>query len=206
MKKDILTICFTGHRPDKLGGYDWYGDKNEQIRFNLMVFMKKIINLNSNIKIKAKVGGALGFDQFAFAVCHRLKEEGYDIDIEVCIPFADQYIKWRDIDQDRYFEQCQLADKRTYIDRCEGYQLKDIDSGIYHPAKMQKRNEYMVDRSDVVISLWDGSKGGTANCVRYAKKKSKTVIIINPETWKIEVEYNQTLPKPLKSIDNKINL
>lgn len=46
---------------------------------------------------------------------------------------------------------------------------------------MQKRNEYMTDNSDIVIAVWDGSKGGTANCVRYAKKLNKEIIVINPK-------------------------
>lgn len=27
----MKTICFTGHRPDKLGGYDWNTPKNQKI-------------------------------------------------------------------------------------------------------------------------------------------------------------------------------
>jgi len=46
---------------------------------------------------------------------------------------------------------------------------------------MQKRNEYMVDNADIVIAVWDGTKGGTCNCVRYAKKLGKDIVIINPK-------------------------
>jgi uncharacterized phage-like protein YoqJ len=46
---------------------------------------------------------------------------------------------------------------------------------------MQKRNEYMVDNSDIVIAVWDGSKGGTYNCVKYAEKLGKKIIVINPK-------------------------
>ena len=45
---------------------------------------------------------------------------------------------------------------------------------------MQKRNEYMVDLADRVIAVWDGSKGGTANCVKYAEKVGKEIIRIEP--------------------------
>ncbi|WP_188052008.1 hypothetical protein [Azospirillum sp. Sh1] len=34
---------------------------------------------------------------------------------------------------------------------------------------MNTRNEWMVDHSDRLLALWDGSQGGTANCVRYAR-------------------------------------
>lgn len=45
---------------------------------------------------------------------------------------------------------------------------------------MQKRNEYMVDLADRVIAVWDGSKGGTATCVKYAEKVGKEIIRIEP--------------------------
>ena len=46
---------------------------------------------------------------------------------------------------------------------------------------MQKRNEYMVDLADRVIVVWDGSKGGTANCVKYAENVGKKIIRIEPQ-------------------------
>jgi uncharacterized phage-like protein YoqJ len=36
---------------------------------------------------------------------------------------------------------------------------------------MQRRNEWMVDRADKLVALWDGSWGGTFNCIEYARKK-----------------------------------
>lgn len=202
-----VRICFTGHRPDKLGGYEWYSDKNQQIRFNLSMLMQRFINKNKDKQIEVMLGGALGLDQFAFDVCHRIKEDDPDkIKLIMCIPFADQYVKWPSHCQDRYFEQCQLADKRIYVDREEGYQLKGIDSGIYHVAKLQKRNAYMVDRSDVVFAIWDGSKGGTANCVNYARKKKKTIVIIDPATWKMTIEHHVLLDVPLEGITGNIKV
>ena len=50
----------------------------------------------------------------------------------------------------------------------------------YKPWLMQKRNEYMVDLADKVIAVWDSSKGGTANCVKYAEKVGKEIIRIEP--------------------------
>ena len=38
----------------------------------------------------------------------------------------------------------------------------------------------MVYESDKVIAVWDGSKSGTCNCIKYAEKKNKEIIVINP--------------------------
>ena len=35
----------------------------------------------------------------------------------------------------------------------------------------------MVDRSDFVLAFWNGTKGGTGNCVEYAKKQGKPVVV-----------------------------
>jgi len=34
----------------------------------------------------------------------------------------------------------------------------------------------MVDLSDMVAAFWDGSSGGTGNCVRYALKVGKKMV------------------------------
>lgn len=58
--------------------------------------------------------------------------------------------------------------------------MKLVSDEEYKPWLMQKRNEYMVDLADKVIAVWDGSKSGTANCVKYAEKTGKGIIRINP--------------------------
>ena len=51
---------------------------------------------------------------------------------------------------------------------------------------MQKRNEYMVDNSDYVIAVWNGKPSGTENTVKYANKKNKVVLLVDPQTLEIE--------------------
>ena len=50
----------------------------------------------------------------------------------------------------------------------------------YKPYLMQKRNEYMVDETDKLVAVWDGTAGGTGNCVNYARKVGKEIIRIFP--------------------------
>jgi uncharacterized phage-like protein YoqJ len=45
---------------------------------------------------------------------------------------------------------------------------------------MQDRNIWMVDHCDALIAVWDGTSGGTANCVRYAQKVGKPIVFIDP--------------------------
>ena len=46
---------------------------------------------------------------------------------------------------------------------------------------MHKRNEYMVEKSEIVIAVWDGSTSGTGYTVNFAKEKGKKIYVLNPE-------------------------
>jgi uncharacterized phage-like protein YoqJ len=51
-----------------------------------------------------------------------------------------------------------------------------VVSPVFSMASYQRRNEFMVDAADVLAAFFDGSQGGTANCVRYASKVGKKVV------------------------------
>ena len=42
----------------------------------------------------------------------------------------------------------------------------------------------MVDISDIMVAVWDGTAGGTGNCVNYIADKLKPMIWIKPENIK----------------------
>lgn len=172
----MATCCFTGHRPEKLGGYDYNSPKNKEIKKRLEEACKNLIQ--SEGVDTFIVGGALGIDQMAFDVVYSLKET-YDLKIVVAIPFKNQASKWPISSVNYYNSQLSKADSLVYVDTLERYAIKGYTIGDYYPAKMQKRNEYMVDNSDFIIAYFDGSKGGTANCLKYWErvKDSKPINI-----------------------------
>ena len=45
----------------------------------------------------------------------------------------------------------------------------------------QKRNEWMVDHSSLVLAFYNGEPGGTANTIQYARKHGVDVYIIGGE-------------------------
>ena len=55
-----------------------------------------------------------------------------------------------------------------------------VTDAPYTPSCMQQRNEYMVNHSDKVIAVWNGSSGGTKNCIDYAKNRKKEIIWFFP--------------------------
>ena len=177
----MITVCFTGHRPEKLGGYDWNDKLNIKIRDNIKEVLEALLKHYPNEQFHFIFGGALGFDQFATQVVLELKNKYKDrkIALEIAVPFKNQPNKWfNKSDIERYYNQLKFADKVTYVDRLPDYGVKGFKEDEYSVLKLNIRNNYMVDNSDIVIAYWDGSKSGTGNCVNYAEKKNKKIINI----------------------------
>ena len=67
-----------------------------------------------------------------------------------------------------YYNIAAKCDKETMLQR------------EYTPDCMDKRNRYMVDHADYILAVWNGCPSGTGNTVRYAHKKGRSIIVINP--------------------------
>lgn len=85
------------------------------------------------------------------------------------VPFEGQEARWRQADRDRH---------RRLLSRASRVHV--VCPGPYEPAKMRRRNEWMVDSTRQLLSLWDGSPGGTANCVSHALGGRTEVIDLWP--------------------------
>ena len=164
-----MIVSFTGHRPDKLGGYN-----SNPVKDYIIAELESILN---NLKPDRCISGmAIGFDQMAALICIKL-----GLPFEAAIPFLGQEKRWPFDSQTEYNSILDKAEKKTIV--CEGG---------YSAFKMQKRNEYMVDNSDVIISCWDGTSGGTKNCIDYAKKLNKKIIRIDPAAYLSVVQLDRT--------------
>jgi len=163
MEQEQTRICVTGHRPGKMYGYDL-----SDVRYLALKEKFKELLMRENCR-EAISGMALGVDTvFALSVLE-LKEEGYPIRLHCAIPCRNQSKKWFPASVNLYNQILAKADI-----------VRLVSDEEYKPYLMQKRNEYMVDLSDKVIAVWDGSTGGTGNCVAYAKKKEKEILRIMP--------------------------
>lgn len=90
---------------------------------------------------------------------------------------------------------CRLADAdlATGLVESNSYHHQDypnacIEGGVvyvtdapYTRTCMQMRNQWMVDHCDALVAIWDGSSGGTENCVNYAKDQGVPMVRIDPK-------------------------
>jgi uncharacterized phage-like protein YoqJ len=120
---------------------------------------------NFDEDIHIVTGGALGIDQDAARIAHKHKKP-----FVVAIPCLNQEKMWPATAQQQYQKMLTFASKVHYVSDKE-----------YTANCMQKRNEWMVDNCDVLVAVWDGSKGGTENCIRYAELVGRTIHYIKLE-------------------------
>lgn len=183
----MKTIIFTGHRPNKLYGYDLKNEKYLKLnKFLENLLEKKILEEGYDTFIS---GGALGFDTVAFLSVKNLKKKYPFIKNILAVPFEDQPTQWSTADKRLYHWMKSIADEIVYVDSLDEYNRTSIDIGKFHRDKLIIRNEYMVDNADLLIALWDKDyKSGTGHCVRYAKDKlQEPIIVINPKTLEVSL-------------------
>jgi uncharacterized phage-like protein YoqJ len=164
------VACFTGHRPDVLGGYDKEAPKNVEVRNFLREHVQRLKGDGYTTFIS---GGALGVDQWAADVVL----EDPELELVVALPFKDYGNNWPPESQVILKDQCSKA-KRIHI----------VCEGDYSPHKNHLRNQWMVDNCNLVIAVWNGfPKGGTASCVRYAQRVGKPMLRYNPEDGSVDM-------------------
>lgn len=157
----MLSVCVTGHRPAKIGGYDPENPTRAWVRSSLRTILDTI---KPNY---AYIGMALGVDQDFAEACI---EAG--VPFTAALPFKGQETKWPEASQMWYWRLVHQA--KTIHTVCEPG---------YAAWKMQRRNQWMVDEigpEGLVIAVWDGSTGGTANCVAYARQMRRKILRVDP--------------------------
>lgn len=184
----MRTICFTGRRPKDLCGYDANGYKD------LVAYVMTVLeDLYQNKGARRFItGGAQGFDQLAFWAVHNLRKKYADIENILYLPFDGQEKQWL---KQGPFSQEEYTLMKSMSDRVK-FTTENLDTNDYHAVAkaLYERNHQMVTASDAVIALypddtWKDSKGGTAECMRYATKKQKPIIQI-----KYAVRNNKVVP------------
>jgi len=152
-----MIVSFTGHRPQKLGGFRPCAT-HERIRARVR---ETLLVLKPT---EAVSGMAIGFDQWAVEICVEL-----GIPFVAAIPFPGQELKWPWPSQQHYHSLIKKAARIHVID-------PEAPKAYWEAAqKLHARNHWMVDNSDALVAAWDGSKGGTAECVKYAQKVGREV-------------------------------
>lgn len=169
-----LILAGTGHRPNKLGGYN---TKTDLILLNLA-----LVNIKDLNPTKIISGMTLGWDTalaLAAIMCH--------IPVIAAVPCKEQDKFWNKDNQETYKDILNHPLVTTHY-------VSDLP---YTNMCMQERNKWMVNNCTKVLALWDGSNGGTANCINYAKKMNREVLNVYNIYLKIKEEHDKKISTSL---------
>jgi uncharacterized phage-like protein YoqJ len=156
-----MKLCGTGHRPDKIGGYDPMAPLRRRIHAEIELRLAKH---DPEVVIS---GMALGFDQDL-----ALASIALGIPFIAAVPFAGQDARWPAASRQIYAHLLTKAERVVYV-----------SPPGYSAEKMQIRNQWMLNQvgSDgVVLACWDGSSGGTCNCLAVAERLGRKIDRIDP--------------------------
>jgi len=158
-----MKLGFTGHRPNKLGGYS--EDNARQWITGFTNFLERGAQYYDSVEVIS--GMALGVDQWVAEAALNL-----NLPLHAYIPFPGQENAWPASSQQVYRKILNQATTTT-----------TVSQGPYNPSFMQIRNQAMVDAADRYVAIWDQTSGGTANCVAYARKQKRPLTVYNPQDF-----------------------
>lgn len=153
----LHRCCFTGHRPNKLKRSE------SEIKASLARAIEDALTAGKRTFI---TGMAMGTDIYAGELILQYREADPSIHLICALPHPDFEKRWSAHWQQRYNAILQRAD------------LIKVICPLFSMASYQLRNEWMVDRSSLVIAVFNGECGGTKNTINYAETHEIEVVIL----------------------------
>lgn len=164
MQDEFFSCCFTGYRPEKM---PFKIDKSDPgyIEFENRLINKIIELINAGCTTFIS-GMATGFDIIAAECVLEAAEliNHTSVSLICAIPF---------IEQSKYYPALWKEKYNRLLQKCDNAILV---SDKYYKGCFMKRNIFMVDNSDIVLTFYDGKPGGTKNTVNYAIKQGRKVL------------------------------
>lgn len=157
-----MTCAFSGHRPEKL---PWGSNELDPRCTALKIQMEKeILALQARGIDWFLCGMARGTDLMFAQLVVELKKTR-PLTLEAVLPCRAQERQWDPKEQLRF---------RWLLDRCD--EITCLEDA-YSQGCMLRRNRYMVDRADVLLTVFDGNgKSGTGSTVAYARQQGREIV------------------------------
>lgn len=156
----VYSLGFTGHRPQKLGGY--FTEASDRVDRFAAWWLSEWERLNPQLLPVCHVGMAQGWDMAIARACVALK-----VPFVAHLPASGaeaQCFKWPSA--------ARLAHRALLS---YAYAIKYGPPSSSFVGELNARNGSIIDSCQTLYALWDGSPGGTGNCVRDAIKAGKPV-------------------------------
>ncbi|MBS6315679.1 DUF1273 domain-containing protein [Porcipelethomonas ammoniilytica] len=163
------TVCFTGHRPEKLPGYGETENASLNVIRSMLYYQ---IYQSAEEGYKYFISGlARGVDLWAAEYVLEVKNRFPDIKLICAKPFAAHGENFKNQDLWSLSNVIEKADELICV------------SESYSRDCYRLRNQYMVDRSSKLIAVVDDYKSGTGQTINYARKQGLKINIINVNNY-----------------------
>lgn len=182
--KSVLRIALTGHRPNKLGGYDLSTPAYRRLQTDLETYIENALK-RADVVI-GHSGLALGADTvWAEAILAMRTKYPTRVFFHAEIPMLEQSEAWfKKSDIQAWERFVASADEQTVYGSLAGLDKTSDARKKKASQLLNLRNDGMIDHADELLGLYDGhSRGGTANALAYAKKVGKKTFIVAPSVY-----------------------
>lgn len=159
---EMEQVCaFSGHRPQRLP----WGDAETDPRCCALKqrMEAELRTLCEEGCLRYLCGMAWGADLYYLETLLRLRRE-YPLTVTAVIPCPSQPSRWPAAQRRRYF---------CHLDCCDSQLVLEP---VYSEGCMLRRNRYMVEHADVLMTVFDGGPGGTAATIRYAEARRLRIV------------------------------
>lgn len=156
-KKRMRRCAFTGHRPEKIIGYE--GRIIVELR-------KEILNAISDGYRVFLTGMSKGVDLWAADIVIELRRYNKDLKLMCVIPFEGMEDNWP-VDWKKHYN--------MVLKRADWVQVL---SDRYSQDVYQRRNQWLVTHSSRLIAVFNGEPSGTGNTIRYAQEQGIPIHMI----------------------------
>lgn len=160
-----ITCCFSGHRPPRLP----WGSQESDPRCRELKdrLARALTEAYAEGYRHFLCGMAQGTDLYFCQAVLDLRRAHPEVTLEAAVPFTGQADRWPAADRQR---------RQALLDQCD---LETVVQHTYSPGCMNRRNRYMVDRSSLLIAVYDGiPQGGTLNTLAYAMRKGVRTVVL----------------------------
>ena len=157
-----MICAFTGHRPQR---FPWGGNDEDPRCAALKALLR--VKIREAVAMGCRTflcGMALGGDTYFAEAVLLERESSPELRLEAVLPCPEQARRWPKLDRDRHARLLAACDQVTVLEEA------------YSQGCMLRRNRAMVDRADVLISVYDGGGGGTGSTVDYARRRGLTLL------------------------------
>lgn len=161
------TCCFTGHRPPRLPwGTDESHPRCQDLKERLSAALEEAYQQGYRHFL---CGMAQGADLYFGEAVVVLRAVHPDVTLEAAIPFEGQADRWPEPDRRR---------RQALLDACD---YESVVQHRYSKGCMHRRNRFMVDRSSLLLAVYDGTPtGGTGGTVLYALQQGVHLVFLDP--------------------------